>query len=135
MTHTNRGRLAVDVGGAWRIYWGNAPVPSGAEMLGTVTRSPGDVGALARLPTGLYAQGNASVLRGLDQRKVQAALDAAEPRRGGWRGVARTGADGASGVVRKSVTLDEASIAVLRELGDGDLSVGIRRAAGIVCDA
>jgi hypothetical protein len=32
-------------------------------------------------------------------------------------------------VIRKTVTLDQASIDKLRALGDGDLSLGIRRAA------
>ena len=50
--------------------------------------------------------------------------------RGGARkGAGRKTADGASGVIRKQVTLDQPSIDTLRALGEGDLSIGIRRAA------
>lgn len=130
MTHNNRGRLAVDLGGAWRIWWGNAPLPSGAQALGTITRDVGDTGALILLPSGQYRQGNAGAVRSLDQRKVAAAVEAAAHARGGARvGAGRATADGAHGVIRKNVTLDQSSIDKLRTLGDGDLSLGIRRAA------
>jgi hypothetical protein len=130
MPHDSRGRLAVDLGGAWRLYWGNAPIPAGAQPLGTVTRGLGDTGALLRFANGNYAQGNASTLRALDQRKIVAALDAAEHGHGGARtGGGKRAADGVQGMIRKNVTLDKASIAALRALGDGDLSLGIRRAA------
>lgn len=132
MTHTNRNRLAVDLGGAWRLYWGAMPLPAGSEALGTVTRGAGDTGALIRTGYGHYMQGNAGVLRRLDPRKIAACL--AEPPVGYTHGGARPGggkrpADGAQGVVRKNVTLDQASIDALRALGDGDLSLGIRLAA------
>lgn len=130
MTHNNRGRLAVDLGGAWRIYWGSGPLPAGAQALGTIRRDIGDTGALLRMPAGNYAQGNAGALRTLDGRKVAAAIEAAEPRRGGARqGGGVKPADGAQGVLRKNVTLDQASIDALRKLGGGDLSLGIRLAA------
>jgi hypothetical protein len=48
----------------------------GWQMLGTVERGAGDVGALARSPHGIYCQVNAGVARSLDQRKVVAALAA-----------------------------------------------------------
>ena len=129
MTHNNRGRLAVDLGGAWRIWWGNAPLPAGAQALGTIARDS-DTGALILLAAGNYSQGNAGALRALDQRKATAAIEAASPGRGGARvGAGRATADGAQGVIRKNVTLDQASIDKLRTLGDGDLSLGIRRAA------
>ena len=38
-------------------------------------------------------------------------------------------ADGATGLRRVNVSLDEASIEALRQFGDGELSLGIRRAA------
>lgn len=54
------------------------------------------------------------------------------PTRGGaGRGQGRKAIDSAGPLVRKTVTLDEPSIAILRELGEGDLSVGIRRAAAL----
>jgi len=73
MTHSNRGRLAVDVHGKWRLYTNT--LPSGATALGTVTRSGYDTGALVRIEaTGLYVQVNAGVVRMLDQRKAKSAL-------------------------------------------------------------
>lgn len=130
MTHTNRSRLAVDLGGAWRIYWGNGPLPVGAQALGTITRGIGDIGALIRMGIGSYVQGNAGVLRSLDHRKVESAIEIASPGRGGARlGGGRKTSDGVDGVVRKNVTLDHATINKMRAIGDGDLSLGIRRAA------
>jgi len=77
MTHTNRGRLAVEVDGNWRLYANT--LPAGAEALGTVTRGAGETGALIRYAgTGLYAQINAGAVRSLDQRKVRAAIEAAQ---------------------------------------------------------
>ena len=67
----NRARLTVRLEAAWRLY--TNPVP-GWEMLGTVERGTGDVGALARSPMGVYQQVNAGVCRSLDQRKVIAAI-------------------------------------------------------------
>lgn len=50
------------------------------------------------------------------------------------RGGARAGsgpkpADGRRGMTRRNVMLDDETVAWLRELGDGELSLGIRRAA------
>lgn len=75
MPHNNRGRLAVDPNGAWRLYWGNAPIPAGSQIAGTVSRDVGDTGALIRTAAGIYVQGNAGALRSLDQRKVIAAME------------------------------------------------------------
>jgi hypothetical protein len=132
MTHNNRARLSVQLGGAWRPYWGNRQLPASAEALGTITRGVGDTGALIRTGYGQYMQGNAGVLRHLDQRKIAACL--ASPPTGYSHGGARPGggikpADGVQSVIRKNVTLDQASIDALRKLGDGDLSLGIRLAA------
>lgn len=51
---------------------------------------------------------------------------------GAGRGQGRKAADGVSAVERKNVTLDAESIETLRAYGDGDLSLGIRRAAALV---
>jgi hypothetical protein len=66
--------MQINKNGPWRLY---APVlPPSAEPLGTVTRAPGDVGALVRFTaTGVYAQANAGAIRSLDQRAVAKALD------------------------------------------------------------
>lgn len=78
MTHSNRGRLTVQLDGKWRLYSNTVPV--GSVALGTVTRGEFEHGALVRFAaTGLYAQVNAGVMRTLDQRKVSAAIDAAKP--------------------------------------------------------
>lgn len=52
-----------------------------------------------------------------------------KPKRGGARaGAGRKSSDGVA-VVRKNVTLDAETIATMRKIGGGDLSIGIRRAA------
>lgn len=48
---------------------------------------------------------------------------------GAGRGQGVKAADGATGLKRINVSLDPPSIDVLRTLGDGELSLGIRRAA------
>ena len=68
----NRARLTVRLDAAWRMYTPSLP---GWEMLGTVERGAGDMGALARSPIGIYQQVNAGVCRSLDQRKVVAAIN------------------------------------------------------------
>ena len=75
MTHTNRGRLTVNIDGKWRLYTNT--IPSDAEALGTVTQGEGDTGALVKLTSGLYVQINAGTMRNLDGRKVAAALGTA----------------------------------------------------------
>ena len=52
MTHNNRGRLTVDLGGKWRLYTNTLPVNSRA--LGTITRDIGDTGALVLIETTSY---------------------------------------------------------------------------------
>jgi len=73
MSGPNRGRLAVLMGGPWRLY--TRPLP-GWQMIGTVQRGF-EIGALAKSPAGLYAQINAGAVRSLDQRKVSAAISGA----------------------------------------------------------
>lgn len=48
-----------------RLYWGAMTLPQGSELIGTVTRETGETGALIKLPTGIYVQGNAGALRSL----------------------------------------------------------------------
>lgn len=109
--HENRGRLTVDPQGNWQLY---APtLPAGTAALGTVTRPDGDTGALVRFErTGQYAQVNAGAVRTLDGRKVSAAL----------------GTHGRKpiGVRRMNVTLDEETIEGAQQLGNGNLSEGLR---------
>lgn len=50
-------------------------------------------------------------------------------RGGPGRGQGRKSADGATGLKRRSISIDDASADILRRFGDGDLSLGIRRAA------
>lgn len=129
MTHDNRGRLAVDLGGKWRLYTNTLPAHSRA--LGTVTRDGCDTGALVLIDaTGLYVQVNAGAVRSLPQIKVLGALDEVRTGQGGpGRGQGVKAADGATGLERKNITIDPARAEVLRAFGDGDLSLGIRRAA------
>jgi len=75
MTRTdNRSRLHVARGGNWRLYAGPGWPLRDWQMIGTVTRGSGDVGALALSPAGVYCQVNAGAVRSLDQRKIIAAL-------------------------------------------------------------
>lgn len=53
-------------------------------------------------------------------------------RGGAGRGQGLKAVDGATGLKRRNITLDDARRDILRALGDGDLSLGIRRAADCV---
>lgn len=121
--------IAIDLSGNWRLYTNT--IPHGARALGTVARDGYDTGALVLIEaTGLYVQVNAGAVRSLDQRKVVDALATERTGQGGpGRGQGRKAADGVGSVERKNVTLDADSIETLRSFGDGDLSLGIRRAA------
>lgn len=57
-----------------KIYWGVMPLPAGAELIGTVTHDH-QTGALIRLSTGIYVQGNAGGIRALDQHAITAAAE------------------------------------------------------------
>jgi hypothetical protein len=70
----NRARLHVDRTGNWRLYAGGGWPLRGWQMIGTVRRGDGDIGALALSPAGVYCQVNAGEVRGLEQRKIIAAL-------------------------------------------------------------
>lgn len=59
----------------WQLYWGAMPLPANAEALGVVTRTTGESGALIRLDTGVYVQGNAGAIRNLPQSETQSAVD------------------------------------------------------------
>lgn len=50
-------------------------------------------------------------------------------RGGPGRGGGRKPADGATGLKRRNISIDDDRADVLRAFGDGDLSLGIRRAA------
>ena len=76
MTHNNRGRLSVVIGGNWRLY--SNTLPAGSRAIGLVTRDDTDTGALVLIErTGLYVQVNAGAVRSLNQSKVVAAIAAA----------------------------------------------------------
>lgn len=132
MTHNNRGRLAVALGGNWRIYTNT--IQSGSRALGTVARDGYDTGALVLIEaTGLYVQVNAGAVRSLPQSKVAASLAEVRTGQGGpGRGQGLKAADGATGLKRTNITIDSESANILRAYGDGDLSLGIRRAAVLV---
>lgn len=75
----NRSKLIMTPGGPWRLYQHQA-IPSW-QMLGTVQRGD-EIGALARNKrTGLLCMLRAGAVSMLDQRKAEAALQAAlQPR-------------------------------------------------------
>ena len=129
MTHNQRGRLTVTLGGNWRI-WSNT-IPVGSRALGTITRDIGDTGALVQIEaTGIYVQVNAGVVRTLPQAKIAAAVETARAgaHGGPGRGQGIKAADGATGLKRVNVSLAEASSAAAKALGDGEVSLGSRRA-------
>lgn len=66
-------RLTVAKSGMWTVYWGAMPLPEGAEAIGLVKRDNG-TGALIKLASGEYVQGNAGGIRTLPQSKVVKAL-------------------------------------------------------------
>lgn len=115
MTHDNRSRLTIEQPGKPRLY---QPADlQGWEIIGTVTRGESDTGALVHnKQTGNYAQANAGAIRSLDQRKVLAALGLRKP------------AQKLEGGQRVNVFLDAESLRRAAELGDGNVSKGIRRA-------
>lgn len=121
--------ITIDISGNWRLYTNT--IPAGSRALGTVTRDGSDTGALVLIErTGIYVQCNAGAIRALDQRNVSEALSTERTGQGGpGRGQGRKTADGVGVVERKNVTLDANSVETLRTFGDGDLSLGIRRAA------
>lgn len=67
--------LKVTKSGNWKLYWGYASLPKGAEALGVVQRESLETGALILLSSGVYVQGNAGVIRTLDQSAVKTALE------------------------------------------------------------
>lgn len=71
MAGLNRGRYTIVIDGPWRLY--TRICPPGWTMVGTIQRGF-EIGALALLPVGIYAQINAGVVRSLDHRKVIACL-------------------------------------------------------------
>lgn len=126
----HRARITVSLGAGWKIY--SNTIPAGSRALGTVSRDGYDTGALALIETtGIYVRVNAGAIRSLDQRKVSAAVEAARAgsHGGAGRGQGIRAKDGATALVRKQVSLDDATITTLTALGDGELSLGIRRAA------
>jgi len=132
MTHNNRGRITVDLGGKWRLYTNT--IPPNSRAIGTITRDGCDTGALVLIEaTGLYVQINAGGLRNLPQAKVEAVLAQVRTGHGGpGRGQGLKAADGATGLKRINITINQEHIDILRDFGDGKLSLGIRRAADAI---
>jgi hypothetical protein len=87
-------------------------------VLGTVSRD-GETGALVVTEAGIYSMLNARVYRGLDQRKVKAALGIPQD-------VGRPAE--LDGGKRVQVYLDAESLATASRLGSGNVSEGIRKA-------
>lgn len=106
-------KITVDTEGNWNLYTNT--LPANSTPIGTVTRDDFDTGALVRIETtGAYVQVNAGVLRNLDGRKVAAALGTA------GRPSEMTGGK------KVNTYLDSESIAIATNLGNGNVSEGIR---------
>lgn len=127
--------MSVELGGdRWRIFWGLMPLPGNARVIGVVAINGLGWGALLLMPAGIYMQGNGGVCSSLDQSLVRDALSKARAgsHGGAGRGAGRKVADGATGLRRRNITIDDGSAERLKALGDGDLSLGIRRAADLL---
>jgi len=126
MSNFKRSRIHVDTKGKWKLY---APVlPESAEPLGTVivggetdengNTCGGEAGALIKFTnTGLYAMANGHIIKNLDGRKVAAALGTGIGR--------RKTLDGGK---RVYVYLDEKAVSKAKDIGNGNISAGIRTA-------
>jgi hypothetical protein len=57
-----------------QMFWGPSNLPKNAKFCGVVQRKTGDSGALIVLQNGIFVQGNAGIIRTLDQRKVSKSL-------------------------------------------------------------
>lgn len=79
MSTQHRGYLTVDPTGPY-LWFNPTPLP-GWDPKGTVTTAHGEGALVRNQRTGMYCQANAGVLRSLPQRKVKAALAAAQPAR------------------------------------------------------
>lgn len=110
MSSINRAKITVDPAGKAGLYQHQA-LP-GWEAAGTVTRGD-DKGALLRnTSTGIYAMANAGSIRSLDQRKVLAALGSNASKMDDGR--------------RRNVYMSDRDAEYLKQLGEGNLSEGIR---------
>jgi len=112
MSSINRKRVIIEQPGKPRLYQ-PADMP-GWEFVGTVQRGEGEgAGALVRnQSTGIYAQANAGAIRSLDQRKVLAALGSNASKMDDGK--------------RRNVYMSDRDARYLKELGNGNLSEGIR---------
>lgn len=121
----NRGRYVVDSNGNWKLY--TRAAPGVCEMLGTITRDGGEMGALVRTEAGIYSMLNDRVFRALDQQKVKAALGLV----GTHGGARRTPQDADGPVSRSNYSLDDFTREAARDAdraagGKGDVSRGLR---------
>lgn len=67
-----------------------------------------------------------------DEARGLEPAEMASRRGGAGRGQGRKPADGATDLKRRNISIDDARAELLRRLGDGDLSLGIRRAADMI---
>ena len=67
----------IDKSKKWLMLWGMMPPPGNAEYIGRITSDKDRIGgALFYFPTtGIYAMGNAGVIRSLPQHKVREAIE------------------------------------------------------------
>lgn len=117
MSHDNRARIHIDQPGKPRLYQPH-DLP-GHETLGVVTQGDFTGALVQNLSTGIYCMANAGAIRSLDQRRIKAALGISNN-----AGAPVKLQDGK----RVNVYLDAESLALAAEIGDGNVSEGIRRA-------
>jgi len=66
--------MKIQIGGEWKVYWDNIPLPLGAEVIGTVSLTEGNNGVLLFLQSGIYVQGNDGSVTSLEQMEVKKEL-------------------------------------------------------------
>ncbi len=130
MTHPNR-IITINLTGDWRLY--TSDLPASGRPIGTITYKD-DVGALVLVENSQnYIQVNNGVARSLPQQKVRAILSEIRVGQGGpGRGQGRKIDEEIGRMVRVNISIDEGTQAILKKLGDGQLSKGIRLAADFV---
>lgn len=75
--------MKIDIGGDWKPYWDNVPLPHGAEVIGSISLNDGNNGVLLLLQSGIYVQGNAGSVSSIEQIEVKKQLGV--PTHGGTR--------------------------------------------------
>ncbi len=78
MSRARRSHITIVRPGNPDLYLPPAGMPSGWEVIGTVTTAEGTGALVRRKSNGIYARANTDAIRSLPQRKVQQAIEVGE---------------------------------------------------------